>query len=97
MTLTDEQETEMLKAVERYGMTLEQACWYGFFNFEFRLDPSSGDDCWAMIHQIIEAKDQQKSFENRFEADYPSWLEDGEGADQNVHKTEVENFPRVAV
>jgi hypothetical protein len=76
LTLTEEQEKVMTKAVNLYGITLEQACAYGFFNFEFRLDPSSGDDCWYMIDSLLDAKDPDRAFVNRFKADLPGWMKD---------------------
>lgn len=65
ITLTNEQMAEMSKVVKRYGITLEQACLYGFFNFEFRADPTSTDDGWLMIETLREMQNPDLAFKQR--------------------------------
>lgn len=69
ITLSEKEEAVMAKAVKRYRLTLEQACKYGFFNFESTLDPNSGD-AWSAIDVLFEAlnPDSTEALENRYVA-----------------------------
>lgn len=75
--LSDHQYKIMKKAVKRYNLTLEQACLYGFFNFESCLDPNSGDG-WSAVESLLEAQNPEQAFENRYIPTLPDYLKEEE-------------------
>ena len=64
--LTDLQREIMNTAVDKYKLTLEQAAAYGFFNFEFVIDPDAGDG-WSAVQELLLAQNPDRAFQNRYE------------------------------
>lgn len=64
--LTPIQKQVMVEAAKKFELTIEQACKYSLFHFDFIIDPSAGDG-WSAVQELLQAQQPDRAFQDRYE------------------------------